>query len=167
MKVIFVTSIMVCSFLIGYSYKYKLKEKLNLYFYLRDFFKNIKSNINLFKCNIIEIIDNYILNKNAKYNEIFIKNEQIYKISSKNLKKYLMNEQEILILEKFFNDIGSNDYEYELKKFNDFEKYLDDKIIESEKIVKNKGELFFKIALSVGAVFAILIWWDYGRINFI
>lgn len=158
MKIIFVIAIMILSFFVGYSYKNIIKKRAELYLYLKELNSNLKSNINLFKTNIVEIIDNFLGLKTAKFNEIFIKNNQIYSISSEKLKKYLDNEQEITTILNYFNSIGSSDYDYELKRFNEFGNYFDDKIAEHSDEIKNKGELFFKIALSVGAVIAILIW---------
>ena len=158
MKLLVVIFIMLASYFVGYLYKNNLKDKLNFYLYLKDLLKNIEANINLFKNNIVDIIDAFILNKNAKYNEIYIKNGQLYVVLDEKLKKYAINESDILIIKKYFNELGLNDYEYEIKKINEIEKYLSERIIECESIIKNKGELFFKIALSVGAVVAILIW---------
>ena len=158
MKITLVLSIMICSFLIGYNYKNDIKKELELYKYLKLFIDNLKANINLFKSNIIEIIDNFLKNKNADFNKIFEKKQQIYEISSIQLKKILKNEQECLFITNYFSSLGANEYNFEINKTEGFEKYLESKIVEYENTLKNKGELFFKIALSVGAVIAILIW---------
>jgi hypothetical protein len=54
--------------------------------------------------------------------------------------------------------VGNNEYEYEIEKIKVFLNFLKRKKEESSLNFKNKGVLYFKIMLSIGAVLAILIW---------
>ena len=90
MKLVLVLIIMSVSFFIGQVYKKKLKSEYDFLIYLKNFSEFLKSNINLFKNNLVEIIDSYILldeNKNAKFMQIFQKKGEIYEISQENIEK--------------------------------------------------------------------------------
>ena len=160
MKIVSVILILSSGFFVGYNYKHNMIKQTDFFIELKNFVGYFKSNLNLFKTNVIEIFDNYIIKKkkSANISNYFIKNAEIYQINEEKLNKIIKNKQECFIICNFFKTIGTNEYEFEIQKIISFEKYLDEKISEYSLYAKNKGELFFKIALSVSAVIAILIW---------
>ena len=161
MKIFLVFFIMLISFFIGFSYKNKIQNELNFLLYLKNFSNYLKSSINLFKNNIVEIIDEFIIlenQKNANFNKIFAKNIEIYEFYLENIEKYISDKQISFTIYNFLKSLGTNEYDYEGKKINSFIIYIDSKILEYEKNVKENGDLFFKIALSIGAVISILVW---------
>lgn len=161
MKITVVLIIITISFYVGYSYKQKQQVKYELLLYIKNYATFLKSNINLFKVNLVQIIEDYISlqnEKNAKFNSIFVKNSEIYCISRENIEKFGLNNQDNLIIFNFLNSIGKNSYEFEDDKINDCIAYLDKKIEEYSSYVKTKGELTLKIALAIGCVISIIIW---------
>ncbi len=146
---------------IGYSFKWKAKREQNFFDFLKDFTNYFVANINLFKNNVVAIIDNYNImhkNKNAKYNDIFQKNGNIYQIEQKNISKYIKDESFQKIIYEFLKNMGSNEFEYEKKKADDFLKFLDEKLLLLKNEKMKKSDLNFKLFLAIGAVVCIIIW---------
>ena len=162
MKIVIVLAIIIVFGLVGYAYKNKLRKEYLFLKYLQDFVIYFNSNIVLFKNNSVEIINNYIImhkNKNAIFNNLFLKNDNLIKINSKILNIYITNKEILNTIENYLNSIGLNCFEFEEEKSERFIKFINDKIKESYENIKIKGDLFLKIMLAVGAVVAILIWW--------
>lgn len=170
MKLIIIILVIVIFGLIGNLIKQRYENECLFLRYIEDFVNYYYSNIALFKNNTVEIINNYIImqeNKNANYNNLFLKNGNLYSINDKILSKYILFSGDVLIIKQFLTGIGNNEYEYEIEKIKVFLNFLKRKKEESLLNLKNKGVLYFKIMLSIGAVLAILIWWWYGCFNFI
>ena len=162
MKLVLVLIIMSVSFFIGQVYKKKLKSEYDFLIYLKNFSEFLKSNINLFKNNLVEIIDSYILldeNKNAKFMQIFQKKGEIYEISQENIEKLISDKQISFVIYSFLVSLGSNEYIFETEKISTFINFLDGKVLEYANNLKTKTDLFLKVALYVGAVISILVWW--------
>ena len=170
MKLIIIILVIVIFGLIGNLIKQRYENECWFLRYIEDFVNYYYSNIALFKNNTVEIINNYIImqeNKNANYNNLFLKNGNLYSINDKILSKYILFSGDVLIIKQFLAAVGNNEYEYEIEKIKVFLNFLKRKKEESSLNFKNKGVLYFKIVLSIGAVLAILIWWWYGCFNFI
>ena len=160
MKLIMCLLIIFCFGIAGYLFKQKQILTLKFLKFLADFENFYDSNINLFKCNVIEIIDNYKItqkNKNENFINLFQKNSNIYSFDKEILKKYLNNDSAIVI-ENYLVSIGKNEYYYECEKNKKLKQYLAEQIKIAERNVDVKGSLTFKILLAIGAVFAILLW---------
>ena len=161
MKIILIVLVVFAFGLIGYLIRQRYENECLFLKYIEDFVNFYYSNIALFKNSAVEIINNYIImqeNKNANYNNLFLKNNNLYSINDKILKKYILSIEDISIINQYLTAIGNNDYEYEIEKTKAFLDYLKRKKEESVRNLKNKGVLYFKILLSIGAVLAILIW---------
>lgn len=161
MKLIIIILVIVIFGLIGNLIKQRYENECLFLRYIEDFVNYYYSNIALFKNNTVEIINNYIImqeNKNANYNNLFLKNGNLYSINDKILSKYILFSGDVLIIKQFLTGIGNNEYEYEIEKIKVFLNFLKRKKEESLLNLKNKGVLYFKIMLSIGAVLAILIW---------
>lgn len=152
----------------GYFYKYKLKVENAFLEFLKEFNDFLISNISLFKNNVTSIIDNFIImqkNKNAKFCEIFEKNNNIYTFNEKIVSKYVKNAADMEFIKVFLNKLGSNDYEFEKQKIEKFGLFLEGKIKAKKEEIKVKADLNFKLLLAIGAVICIIIWWVYGCFN--
>ena len=161
MKLIIIILVIVIFGLIGNLIKQRYENECLFLRYIEDFVNYYYSNIALFKNNTVEIINNYIImqeNKNANYNNLFLKNGNLYSINDKILSKYILFSEDVLIIKQFLTAVGNNEYEYEIEKIKVFLNFLKRKKEESLLNLKNKGVLYFKIMLSIGAVLAILIW---------
>ncbi len=168
MKILICLIVLILCAGVGYALKWKAKKEQDFLEYLKDFTNYFLANISLFKNNVVAIIDNYNItqkNKNAKFSEIFEKTSNFYQIESKNVARYISDEANKNVICEFLKNVGSNEYDYERKKAEDFMKFLDEKIqyTKSEKI--KKSDLNFKLFLAVGAVICIIIWWVYGCFN--
>lgn len=161
MKLIIIILVIVIFGLIGNLIKQRYENECLFLRYIEDFVNYYYSNIALFKNNTVEIINNYIImqeNKNANYNNLFLKNGNLYSINDKILSKYILFSEDVLIIKQFLTAVGNNEYEYEIEKIKVFLNFLKRKKEESSLNFKNKGVLYFKIMLSIGAILAILIW---------
>lgn len=162
MKIVIVILIIILFWIIGFYIKYKYKSEYSFLIYLKNFYQYYISNVTLFKNNIVEVINNYIIthkNKNAKYNNIFIKNGNIYGFNIEILKYYILKKTDIDIIYNSLNNLGKSDYYFEKECIKECLLFLDKKLNESELNLKNKGELYFKLLLSIGVILAIIIWW--------
>ena len=161
MKIIVSLFIMLFFGGIGYYFKLRQKREVEFFNYLYDYANFCKSNISLFKNNMVNITENYIItqkNKNANYNNIFEKSGLIYQISRNSVEKYIEDKKECEIVYNFLNGIGGNDYEFERKRIDYFLNYVNDKKNNDfEKRLKD-ADLKFKIFLAIGAVVCIVIW---------
>ena len=66
--------------LIGYEIKRKYIEQKNILLFFKSLIEYLKLNITLYKSNVDEIINNYKImqnNKNAKYVNLFLKNNNL------------------------------------------------------------------------------------------
>ena len=161
MKIILIISMITTSGLIGINIKNKYQNEYLFYKFLKDFHQYVVSNITLFKNNIVEIIDNYIImhkNKNAKYINLFLKNSNIYTYNKEFLNKYITNSENSFIILEYLNNLGKGEYLFEKEKIDNFSVLLDKRIEDSSYELKNKGELYFKLLLAIGSIVAIIIW---------
>lgn len=161
MKILICLIVLILCAGVGYALKWKAKKEQDFLEYLKDFTNYFLANISLFKNNVVAIIDNYNItqkNKNAKFSEIFEKTSNFYQIESKNVARYISDEANKNVICEFLKNVGSNEYDYERKKAEDFMKFLDEKIQYTKKEKIKKSDLNFKLFLAVGAVICIIIW---------
>lgn len=161
MKILLCILILSLAAFFGISYKWKLKQELGLLLYLKDFATYLLSNITLFKNNLSNIIDDYIImqkNKNAKYNKIFMKNDNYYLISENLLQKWVLSKSDYGVIFSFLKSVGGNDYDFEKKRIEDFISFLNLTISKESELIKTKADLKFKLCLAVGAIICIVLW---------
>ena len=161
MKVVLVLIVIVAFGVVGYLYKQKLKNELNFFKFINEFEEYYNSNMTLFKCDIIEIIDKFIImqnNKNAKYINLFLKNKNLYIINKDFILKQITNKETVETIYKYLTLCGKSEYDFEKEKNENFKVYINNLIIGSEKIYREKGGLIFKLLLAIGSVIGILIW---------
>lgn len=170
MKILFVIFIIIIFGIFGILYKRKLELEYLFLKYIQSFNNYFSSNVVLFKNNIVDIIDNYKImqkNKNANFDNLFLKNGNIYEFDEKILKCYISNNDTVQVIKLYLESIGKNEYYFEKEKLNEFNIFIKQKIEQSYNNLKNKGDLYFKLLLAVGAVIGILLWWFYGSFNII
>lgn len=97
-------------------------------------------------------------NKNAKNNQIFIKDNYLYAINENFINKNILNKEIKSILLQYLKTIASSEYEYEKEKNYNFDLYLNKTIFDIQNKIKTDGNLAFKLSLSIGCVLAIIIW---------
>ena len=166
----FTISIIIAFGIVGILVKKKYERENEFYKFLKNFHQYYISNVSLFKNNVVEIIDNYIImhkNKSANYIKIFAKSNNIYQFNHEIIERNIIKKEDAVIVLNYLNNIGKGEYVFEKEKIYEFSKYLDVKIDESLIDLKNKGELYFKLLLAIGAVIAIILWWKYGCFNII
>ena len=147
--------------LIGFEIKKRYIDQKNTLLFLKSFIEYIKMNISLYRLNIQEIINNYIIiqnNKNAKYVNLFPKNNNFNAINMKNIKNNILNKDLKLLIETYFFNLGKEDSCGEIKKAEQILMILDKMISKTNEEVKLKGDLYFKILLSIGIVMVIVLW---------
>lgn len=161
MKILLVLIVIFAFGLVGYIYKQKLKNELDFFKFINEFEEYYNSNMTLFKCDIIEIIDKFIImqnNKNAKYINLFLKNNNLYAINKDFISKQITNKESLETIYKYLTLCGKSEYDFEKEKNENFKAYINNSIIDSEKLYKEKGGLVFKLLLAIGSVIGILIW---------
>ena len=161
MKILFCLIIIFAFGITGYLYKQRYILRLKFANYLLSFVEYYDSNLSLFKTNMIEIINVFIImqkNKSEKYIKLFQKNGQVFEINEEILKNNLNNESVLYHTKSYLNSIGKNEYDYEKEKNKNFKEYIKQQIAIFEDEIEKKGSLGFKIMLAIGAVVAILIW---------
>lgn len=145
----------------GLLYKRRLKNECELYEYLLDFERYFSSNLTLFKNNVVEIINNYkniYKNKNRKFDDFFVKNGSIFEFNEKILQKYISNKNNVSIISVYLSGLGKNEYDYEKEKSEKFKEFVLSASESSAKCLNEKGSLYVKLSLAIGAVLCILIW---------
>lgn len=145
----------------GYFYKRGLKNNQLFLEYLLEFENFCDSNMTLFKNNVVEIIEKFLETKKekfAKFNLVFIKKDGVFSFDKQVLQKQLKDENSVTMAERFLKDLGTNEYEFEKEKNKNFENFLKAEIEKAKKICDEKGSLYFKLSLALGAVLCIIVW---------
>lgn len=161
MKIVLVSSVVLCFGLFGYFYKQKLKHENIAYKFLKEYTEFLKENINLFKENLVEINNKFIImqkNKNANQHNLIIKNANNMPDCIEKIKVLILNRFDFCLVETFFESLGKNDFEFEKERILSFEKHIKEKEKTTNENMKTKGEMWFKIMLAVGAIVGILLW---------
>ena len=170
MKIFCVVFIIITSFFIGKCVQNKYKKEYDFLVYLKNFATFLYSNLTIFKTDIVSVIDNFVELQNGemeKFNKIFKKENGIYLINNDEVKIFNSRENDFMVITSFFSSIGKNNYELEKQKVSSFLDYIE-KISDSYYgEIKSKGELTKKIIVAVSIIICIVIWWFYGRFNFV
>lgn len=154
---------MVSSFLIGYSYKQRFVKEGELLLLIKDYLNYLKTNIVIFKNNIIDINNQYIImhkNKNANNTKIYLKNNNYIIFNIEKIKNIITNNDVQDVVVNYLEMLGRCEYELERERLNLFLNYIDDELKNNKNNQKEKGNLYFKISLSIGMVLSILVWWN-------
>ncbi len=170
MKYFLIIFIIVLFGAVGYARKRKIVYQINVVQDIIKFIEFYESNLSVFKNNLIEIFNKYIImqnNKNAINNIIILKNNNIFEINQESLKKEFDNIQEKDVLMAYFFKLGQGEFDDEKIKNKEMKNSLKSLLEKLTLDKKMKGDLFFKIMLAIGCVISILIWWLYGSFCFI
>jgi len=147
--------------LIGYEIKRKYIEQKNILLFFKSLIEYLKLNITLYKSNVDEIINNYKImqnNKNAKYINLFLKNDNLKANIVKNINNYFDDKDIKVLIEIYFFNLGKEDIVGENKKAEVILKSIDESLKRINKEIKTKGDLYFKLMLALGVVMVVLLW---------
>ena len=161
MKNLVIVFVVLCFCFMGYLIKQKYKNQKEFLMEVKDFLEYFKANMSVLNNSVVEIINSYKIiqnNKNAKCFNLFQNNENLVKFNAKTLEKYIYNENLAVILKNYFEDFGSKTHDFELEKLNNVLGFLGDSIQKTEEEIKSKGDIWFKILIAIGLVFAIVLW---------
>lgn len=161
MKFVIFGIIVILAGLIGFEIKRKYVDQKNFLEFLINFLNYSHMSISVYKTNIDEIINNYLIqqkNKNAKYINIFTKYTKNYTINQQKIEKYIYDNELGLRLTAFFEMFGKMNLEEECINIKSILKTIEVYNMKTIEEIKTKGELYFKISLIVGVVIVILLW---------
>ena len=147
--------------LIGYEIKRKYIEQKNILLFFKSFIEYLKLNITIYKSNVDEIINNYKImqnNKNAKYVNLFLKNDNLNANIVKNANNCFNDKDIKILIETYFFNLGKEDIVGENKKAEVILKSINDSLAKINKEIKTKGDLYFKLMLALGVVMVVLLW---------
>lgn len=157
MKIVICVLVLTCSMFISYFYKKHFENRLEIVNSLINYVEYYDSSISLFKDNLNEINNKYIImqnNKNANKIQFSLKNNLLV---VENVKYF--NESDNQIINGYFMNMGKNEYDFEKEKNKNMLDYLSKLKQRVGEEAKQKGELGSKIIVAVGAIIAIIIWW--------
>lgn len=161
MKILLCIIIFVICSGAGYIYKLRLKIKQQFLEYLLEFENYLSCNMTLFKNDVIEIINKFLESKKdkcEKFNLVFVQSNGVYLFDKKILLKYLKDENQVAMIDRFLKELGKNEYEFEKEKNKNFEDYIKTEIVDAKNVCDKQGSLYFKLSLALGAVLCIIIW---------
>lgn len=161
MKFLVLFLILIVSGLMGLLIKNKYKNQKEILEFISNFLDYLYLNISIYKNNIIDIINNYKIqqkNKNAKYVNIFQNLNNIQLFNENFVKNYFYNIDYFDQIKLFFNSLGTNIKEEECEKIKQLNETIKGYIIKTNEDVKTKGDLYFKLCLTLGVVIDIILW---------
>ena len=161
MRIFILVFIAIIFGIVGYEIKRKYIEQKNMIQFMKSFVEFLHINISVYKNDIQEIINNYIIqqnNKNAKYVNVFQKNNNFSAINVKILEKYILKEDLKYIIISYFQNLGMADIDCECEKSKKLLMKLDGFLTEANDDIKLKGDLYFKLTLAIGVAFIVVLW---------
>lgn len=160
MKIVIVLIIVLFG-LIGLFVKSRYTNQVKLLRELKNYFDFLLVNISIYKNDLSKINNNYLImqnNKNAKFDKFFRKNDNLCDFNEKIIDEAILREDWRVQIQVLISGLGKSDKELECEKIKSMTSYLSGWISEAEKDAKEKGELYFKIWLGIGAVIGIILW---------
>lgn len=161
MKLVIIVCIIILSGVIGYWIKLKYKNQKDFLVFIKNFLEFALIGVDIYKNNLQEIINNYKFqqkNKNAKYVKIFQKTANPQPFNVNFVDEYIFDSVYLVEIKNFFNCFGKMDKESESEKIKKQITSLESMIKSSEKLEKEKGDLYFKISLAIGVILGVIIW---------
>ena len=161
MRLVIFVLIILFAGLVGFELKRKYIDQRNFLVYLKEFIEFLNINVSIYKNNLDEIINIYLIqqnNKNAKYSKIFQKNDKIHSFNKEIADKYIYEKDLRLQINLYLSSIGRLNSENECIKTEQINNTLEKYILKSSEDVKNKGDLLFKVCVVIGIVIVIVLW---------
>lgn len=161
MKTIIILLVVFMFCYIGYFIKIKYKKQKLYLETIKEFIDYYKTNMFVFRNNIVEIIKSFKIiqkNKNAIGENIFKNSEKIYIFDKEFAENYVFDKELINYINNYLSNIGTQNFELENEKLDLFLKYINETILKTNKEIKMKGDLYFKVFIAIGLFAAIIIW---------
>lgn len=161
MKLVIIVCIIILSGVVGYWIKLKYKNQKDFLVFIKNFLEFALIGVDIYKNNLQEIINNYKFqqkNKNAKYVKFFQKTANLQPFNVNFVDEYIFDGVYLVEIKNFFNCFGKMDKESESEKIKKQITSLESMIRISEKLEKEKGDLYFKISLAIGVILGVIIW---------
>lgn len=150
--------IMLTASYIGIYFKSYYKKRNELFCELLSFAKYINQRIKVTHDLIPDVIASFSSNSKALTNiikELGVFNDKTCDLSTVFDSKFIKSEKDLLI--NYFDKLGKNDFDTEIKLSDVFIGELTKIQAITETEVKNKGELIFKLCIMGGILISILI----------
>jgi len=120
-----------------------------------------KNNISFKQTKVIDLFNDYIKLSEGKYTQqiktlscLVNKNIDAKQYSSQ---LYFLKKEELAVIIKFFEDIGTSSEEIEVEKVEVFLEYLKNKSKDAESARQKNEGLAYKVSIAIGIVVSILI----------
>lgn len=160
MKILIIFCVVCCG-IIGFIVKNRFVMQVKFLMWYKTFLENLLLNISIYKNNLTQIINNYLImqnNKNAKFVNFFQKKDNLQAFNTKILDDYVLPEEWRMQISAFVNELGKADVLIECEKIKGNINFISQCIQDSEKDVKEKGDLYFKIWLAIGIILGVILW---------
>lgn len=170
MKLIILAGVIITFASIGFQVKNKYVKQKEFLIFLESFLNYLYINISIYKNNLDEIINNYLIQqniKNAKYIKFILKNDNLKRFDEKLLNDYIYNEELKNQINIYFNGLGKGTIQSECENSKYILACVKSNIEKTNEDIKQKGDLYFKIWLAIGVVVDIILWWLYEYFSFI
>lgn len=161
MKLFFEILVVFLFGLIGFGVKYKYIAQKEFLLFIKNFVEFLEINILIYKDNIDEIINSYLIqqnNKNAKFVNFFRKNDILSRFDEKLIQIQIYNANIKNYLIAYFSNIGKGNQESEIQNAKHILKIIESGIDKTNEEIKTKGDLYFKIWLAIGVAAGVIIW---------
>lgn len=147
---------------IGFEIKRKFIKQKDFLLFIESFLNYLYLNISIYKNNLDEIINNYLIqqnNKNAKYVDFLLKNNNLKRFDEKFYETLIYKEEIKYQLNAYFFKLGKGSVESECENAKGMISFIKNEIAKTNDDIKQKGDLYFKIWLAIGVVVDIILWW--------
>ena len=161
MKLFLLSLILFMFGYIGFEVKRKFIKQRDFLLFIDSFLNYLYLNISIYKNNIDEIINNYLIqqnNKNAKYVNFLLKNDNLERFDKKFYDTLIYNDDIKYQLETYFSNLGKSSVESECENVKSLISLVKNEIRKTNDDIKQKGDLYFKIWLAIGVVVDIILW---------
>lgn len=161
MKIFLLSLVLLMFGYIGFEIKRKFIKQKDFLLFIESFLNYLYLNISIYKNNLDEIINNYLIqqnNKNAKFVSFLLKNNNLKRFDEKFHETLIYKEEIKYQLNAYFSNLGKSSVESECENTKGMISFVKNEIAKTNDDIKQKGDLYFKIWLAIGVVVDIILW---------
>ncbi len=151
------------SSIFGISVKRIYKERCKLYGELADFTEYLDREIRCLKTPLETNISNYGV-RDGVFGTVIKKYSEGLRFGygsadeiKVRIKSVYLKEEDNLILASFLYSLGRGDYETELTNLSRYKGIFNEKKLKSEKELKQNGDMYYKLAVTLGIAVMLLV----------